>query len=61
MEKWIRILNRNAWVGFIAALLDFCLRVCVCVWDCGVHTRVNMCSAPLEKCEVAVKAAAEEV
>lgn len=55
MEKWIRILNRNAWVGFIAALLAFaCVCVCVYMWECGVHMRVNTLPAPLERCEVAV-------
>lgn len=48
MEKWIRIHNRNAWVGFIAALLSFaCARG-------GVYMRVNMCAAPLRMCEFAV-------
>lgn len=54
MEKWIRIHNRNAWVGFIAALLAFaCVRVSVCICG-GVYMRVNMCAAPLRMCEFAV-------
>lgn len=47
MEKWIRIHNRNAWVGFIAALPAL---AGVCMGVCGVYMRVNMC----EMCEFAV-------
>lgn len=49
MEKWIKIHNRNAWVGFIAALPDL---ACVYV---GVCTCVRTCVlAPLRMCEFAV-------
>lgn len=50
MEKWIRIHNRNAGVGFYCSFAGFW--VCVYMWECDI--RVNMCAAPLRMCEFAV-------
>lgn len=49
MVKWIRIHNRTAGVGNIAAFL----LAIASVWECDI--RVNMCAAPPRMCEFAVK------
>lgn len=39
---------------FYCSFAGFCMCLCVYMWECGVHMRVNTLPALLEKCEVAV-------